>query len=265
MPVTAEPLLVSVEGPVATLALNRPHAGNTIDLPLAEALLEAARRCDSDPSVRCVVLTGQGRLFCAGGDIAAMAQAGDRIPEYLAELADKVHRAVLRLMRMRKPLLILANGPAAGAGLSLAISGDVVIAARSAHFTPAYGSVGLSPDGGMTWLLPRLVGMRRAQSMILRNQRVGSEAAEAMGLVSEVVGDDDLARRGALVAAELAASPTLALGAARSLLLDAFDGPLELHLQREAAAIEAVAATKNCREGVSAFLERRKPDFRDLA
>jgi 2-(1,2-epoxy-1,2-dihydrophenyl)acetyl-CoA isomerase len=194
-----------------------------------------------------------------------MAAAGDDVPGCLAELADTVHRAATRLMRMRKPLLVLVNGAAAGAGLSLAISGDVVLASRSAHFTTAYGSVGLSPDGGMTWLLPRLVGMRRAQAMILRNQRVGAEEAAAIGLISEVVEDDHLALRGEQAAAELAAAPTLALGAARGLLLDAFNGPLESHLEKEARTIEAVAATKNCREGVSAFLARRKPDFNDPA
>src|SRR3546814_36030 len=154
---------------------------------LARALLQAAIRCDTDPAIRCVVLTGAGKLFCGGGDVQAFSAAGDQVSSYLSELAGTLHMAVTRLMRMAKPLLVLVNGPAAGAGLSLAICGDMVLAARSAHFTAAYGMVGLSPDGGMSWLLPRLIGMRRAQAMIIGNQRVSANEAEAIGLVTRTV------------------------------------------------------------------------------
>ena len=140
---------LTMEGSIATITLNRPQAGNSLDLALAHALLQAAIRCDTDDAVRCVVLTGAGKLFCAGGDVGAFESARDTMPTMLSELAGTVHMAVSRFMRMRKPLLVLVNGPAAGAGLSLAIGGDIVIAARNAHFTAAYGAIGLSPDGGM--------------------------------------------------------------------------------------------------------------------
>lgn len=257
------PILVTIDGAVATLTLNRPAAGNTVNLPLAQALLEAAIRCESDATIRCVVLTGAGKLFCGGGDIGAFAGAGDQVPAFLNELAGTLHQAVARLMRMPKPLLVLVNGPAAGAGLSLAIAGDIVIAARSAHFTAAYGSVGLSPDGGMSWHLPRLVGMRKAQEMIIANRRVSAEEGAAIGLVSRMVEDADLAEEGAKQAAILTAAPTAAIGAARNLLLASFEGPFEGHLARETRAITASGATGECREGVAAFLERRKPDFRN--
>src|SRR3546814_7158549 len=133
------PSLRSINSAAATLTFNRPQAGNAIDLPLARARLQAAIRCDTDPAIRCVVLTGAGKLFCGGGDVQAFSAAGDQVSSYLSELAGTLHIAVTRLMRMAKPLLVLVNGPAAGAGLSLAICGDMVLAARSAHFTAAYG------------------------------------------------------------------------------------------------------------------------------
>lgn len=258
---TDTPLLIAQDGAVVTLTLHRPHAGNTIDLPLAVALRAAVARCDGDPTVRCVVLTGAGKVFCGGGDLARFAAAGDTVPDYLRELAETLHQAVAILMRMAKPLVVLVNGPAAGAGLSLAIAGDVVLAARSAHFTAAYASVGLSPDGGMSWHLPRVVGLRRAQEMIIANRRVLSDEAEAIGLVTRTVDDADLMAEGRACAAQLAAGPTLAIGGARCLLLQSYAASLEETLDRERETIVAMGATADCREGVAAFAARRQPAF----
>lgn len=152
------PVLLTRDGGVATITLNRPDQGNAIDMDLARALGAAARDCAGDPAVRCVVLAGNGRLFCAGGDIASFAAAGDRAGAFLHELASALHEAALVLARMDKPLLTLVHGPAAGAGLSLALLGDVVLAGEAAHFTAAYSGIGLTPDGGMSWLLPRRRG-----------------------------------------------------------------------------------------------------------
>jgi 2-(1,2-epoxy-1,2-dihydrophenyl)acetyl-CoA isomerase len=250
---------LALEKGIATFTLDRPEQGNTIDLPMARALLEAALRCDEDDATRCVVFTGRGKLFCGGGDIGGFAQAGDSIGSFLSELAGTLHMALSRFLRMRKPLVTLVNGPAAGAGMSLAIAGDIAIAARSAHFTAAYGALGLSPDGGMSWRLPRLVGMRLAQDIILTNRRVTSEEAAAIGLVSRVVEDDALAEAGAKIAAELAAAPTAALGAARSLLLDSLETPLEAQLEREARSIAELGRSAQTRARVAAFLARRNP------
>lgn len=255
------PLLLQVEGSVARLTLNRPESGNAIDLPLARALAEAALRCETDAAIRCVVLSGAGRLFCAGGDLDLFLGAGDGIPRLLRELAGTLHIAVSRLARMHKPLLVLVNGPAAGAGLSLALCGDVVLAARSAHFTAAYGAIGLTPDGGMSWWLPRLVGLRKAQEIILTNRRIAAAEAEAIGLVTRLVDDEALAAEGAETAARLAAAPIRALGVARSLLLASFSNSLETHLEQEAGAISAAGADPESREGISAFRAKRKPNF----
>ncbi|MDP1026869.1 enoyl-CoA hydratase-related protein [Sphingomonas sp. KR1UV-12] len=248
-------------GAAARIALDRPDAGNAIDPTLAEELAAAADAVSSDPSVRCVTLTGSGRLFCAGGDVGAMAAAGGNAAAFLYALASSLHGAIVTLATMEKPLLVAVNGPAAGAGLSLALLGDVVLAGRSAHFTAAYTGIGLTPDGGMSWLLPRIVGLRRAQSMILTNERVSAEEAARLGLVTRVVDDHELADEALKVANALVAAPTAAIGAARGLLLQGATSSLAEHLDREADTIAAAGTHPESREGLSAFLARRRPDF----
>lgn len=250
-------LTMAVEDGVATLTLDRPEQGNAIDLPLAQALLRAAIACDHNPEVRCVMLSGNGSLFCAGGDLGAFVAAGTQISSFLSDLAGTLHLAVSRLMRMQKPLVVLVNGPAAGAGMSLALLGDVVLAQRNAHFTPAYGAIGLSPDGGLSWQLPRLVGVRRAQEILLLNQRTGAEQAASLGLITRVVEDGQLASEGLAVARALAAMNTPALGRVRTLLLDGHDRSLETHLEHEARAIAELAGNPQVLEKVTAFVHKR--------
>lgn len=254
-------VLVEIEDAVATLTLNRPAKGNSIDLPMARALLQAVIRCETDAAVRCVVLTGAGRMFCVGGDVSLFADSAAALPELLGELVGAVNMAVVRLLRMPKPLLVLVNGPAAGGGFSLALAGDMVLASRAAHFTSAYSSIGLTPDAGLSWLLPRLLGLRKAQEIIIADQRIAADEAVALGLINRAVDADQLTIVGAEVAARLAAAPTRALGVARSLLLESFDGGLETHLEREVRGMMASGATNDGREGVAAFHARRKPRF----
>jgi len=261
--VNEEPLLITIDRGIAWLILNRPEAGNSIDLPMAQALLKASILCQTDAEIRCVVLTGAGRLFCAGGDVGLMEAAGDQVSSLLSELAGTLHMALARFARMPKPLLVLVNGPAAGAGLSLAISGDIVLAARSAHFTAAYGAIGLTPDGGMSWMLPRLVGLRKAQEIILTNPRVRAQEAEAIGLVSRLVDDEQLLDEGRAIAEKLCGSAVAAIGAARALLQDSYSSGYETQLEREARAISVAGASTECREGLAAFLDKRTPKFKD--
>jgi 2-(1,2-epoxy-1,2-dihydrophenyl)acetyl-CoA isomerase len=254
-------LLVERDRAIVRLTLNRPDKGNALDLSMGQALFAAATRCDQDDSVRCVVLTGAGRMFCAGGDVAPFASAGEDLPALIHESASTLHLAMARFARMAKPLVVLVNGPAAGAGVGLAIAGDIVLAARSAHFTAAYGMLGLTPDSGITWLLPRLVGMRRAQEIILTNRRVPAEEAESFGLVSRVVEDDALERDGMKTASILSSGPTGALAAVRELLLQTFGNGLETQMELEARAMAQAARGGDVREGLAAFIERRKPSF----
>ena len=254
----------TVEDGIGRITLDRPEAGNAITLPLARALLAAAIRCQTDAAIRCIVLTGNGRLFCAGGDVQLLAGAGDKRSEVLSELIATFHAAVARLARAPKPLVTLVNGPAAGAGFSLAMLGDVVIGARSAHFTAAYGAIGLTPDGGLSWLLPRLVGLRKAQDIILTNRRIKADEAEAIGLVTRIVDDEALVDEGLRVATALADAPMAALAASRALLADSFETGLETQLDRELRSMAAAGAGQESEEGLSALLAKRPANFRGV-
>ena len=255
------PILFTQSGSVANVTLNRPLQGNLFDIQMARDLSSAASRCDTDESIRCVVLSGTGRMFCAGGDLGLFSSAGCELPSLLSELAGWLHSALVRFARMQKPLIVLVNGPAAGAGLSLSLMGDVVIAARSAHFTSGYTGIGLSPDGGLTWILPRLVGVRVAQEMILTNRRIDTTEAQRIGLITRVVDDEVLAEEGGKVAAALSQSATRALGASRSLLLESFCSSFETQLEREATAIASAGRHAESAEGIAAFLAKRPPIF----
>ena len=254
-------VLLEREGAVAKITLNRPDAANAIDMALARALVDAAIEVDSDESVRAVALTGAGKMFCAGGDIGVMSSSGDKVGAVVGELASTLHLAMSRLSRMNKPLVNLINGAAAGAGYGLAISGDVVLAARSAVFNSAYAALGVSPDGGLTWLLPRLVGLRRAQEIIISNRRVTAAEAEDMGIITRAVDDDALQAEGMALAARLANGPVGAIGKMRNLLLAAYGNGWETHLELEARGIAAAVSGPEGQEGVAAFLGKRKPDF----
>lgn len=258
---TSSILLLERTGSIATLRLNRPQVGNALDLPMVRALLDAAIACDEDESIRCVVLTGTGRMFCAGGDVASFGAAGEAIPLLLKEITTYLHAAVTRFAHMSKPLLTAINGPAAGAGLSLALLGDIAIAGRSAHFTAAYTALGLSPDGGATWLLPRLVGLRKVQELTLLNTRVSADEALSLGMITRVVEDAELDAEVQNMATRLASAATPALGRVRNLLLDSFDTSLEAQMEAEARAIADLGRTAQGREGIAAFIAKRKPQF----
>ena len=255
-----QPLHIERRGAALWLTLNRPEAGNTINVALAEALGAAVADSAGDASVRVVVITGAGALFCGGGDIRAFV-AGASPAEAIDAITSRLHPAIEAFAALPKPIITLVNGPAAGAGLGLALLGDIVLAARSAHFTSAYTAIGLTPDGGTSWLLPRLIGLRRAEEMVLTNRRVSAEEAERIGLITRVVDDDQLEQAGSEMAELLGASAVAALGKARHLLSTSLARSLTDHLALEAQTIAASAATAEGREGVASFLEKRKPKY----
>ena len=246
---------------VATITLNRPDAANAIDLALARELMQVAIRCDEDPSVRAVLLTGAGKMFCAGGDLKSFAAQGDRLPSLLKEITTNLHAATSRFARMVAPLVVAVNGTAAGAGFSIAISGDLVVMAESAKLTMAYTAAGLSPDGSSTWFLPRLVGMRRAQELMLTNRRLTAAEALDWGLVNQVVPDAELAATAGALAKQLAAGATRAFGEVKKLLASAFNESLETQMELEARGIAAMAGGADGREGIEAFQAKRAPKF----
>jgi 2-(1,2-epoxy-1,2-dihydrophenyl)acetyl-CoA isomerase len=246
---------------VATITLYRPDAANAIDLALARELMQVAIRCDEDPSVRAVILTGAGKMFCAGGDLKSFAAQGDRLPSLLKEITTNLHAATSRFARMAAPLVVAVNGTAAGAGFSIAISGDLVVMAESAKLTMAYTAAGLSPDGSSTWFLPRLVGMRRAQELMLTNRRLSAAEALEWGLVNQVVPDAELAATAGALAKQLASGATRAFGTVKSLLASTFSESLETQMELEARGIAAMAGGADGREGIEAFVAKRAPKF----
>jgi 2-(1,2-epoxy-1,2-dihydrophenyl)acetyl-CoA isomerase len=257
----ASSLLFEREGAVAKLTLNRPAAANAIDLALARELMMAAITCDEDDSIRCVLLTGTGRFFCPGGDVRSFMAAGASIGALLKEMTAYFHMAVVRFARMNKPMVTAINGVAAGAGFSLALLGDLVLAARTAQFTAAYTALGVSSDGGLSWLLPRLVGLRSAQELILTNRTLSAEEAKDLGLITRVVETESIAAEAAKLTQELARGPTAAYGKVRHLLLRSSESSLESHLEEESRALADTSRSAHGREGIAAFASKRKPDF----
>ena len=254
-------LLFECEGSIAKLTLNRADAANALDLSTARELMRAAITCDENEAIRCVLLTGTGRFFCAGGDVRSLGAAGASLGALLKEMTAYFHAAVTRFMRMNKPLIIAVNGIAAGAGFSLALVGDLVLAARTAQFTSSYTMLGLSCDGGLSWILPRLMGLRRAQELLLTNRTLSAEEAMHLGLVTRTTDAEALSAEASTLAQELAAGPTAAYGKLRNLLLCSSESSLETQLESESRAIAQSSRTPHGQEGIAAFASRRKPDF----
>jgi 2-(1,2-epoxy-1,2-dihydrophenyl)acetyl-CoA isomerase len=258
--VTHETLRYDVQDGLATITLSRPDRRNALDLEQVRDLADVATRCGHDPSVRAVLLLAEGSAFHVGADLRGV-HATDDPGLLVKQLTADLHVAVSRFARMRAPLVVGVQGVAAGGGFSLAIAGDVVVAARSAQFALAYGAAGLVPDGGSTWLLPRLIGLRRTQELVYLDRRLSAHEAAEWGRVTEVVDDDLLAERATDIARRLAAGPTLALGRAKALLRRSFGAELEGQLEDESEAIAAAAGSTDGRAGVGAFLTKTTPTF----
>lgn len=255
-------LTYSCSDGLARITLNRPKEANTINFAMASELSEVARVVDADATVKAIVLTGSGRFFCAGGDVLEMSQSEDTQASALKRLADELHRAISTFARMRAPLIIAVNGTAAGAGFSMVATGDYVIASDAASFTMAYSNVGLSPDGSSSYYLPRLIGMRRTQDLMYTNRVLSAEEALDWGVVNQVVAADDLDQAANKVAEQFVRASSDSLSAIKKLLLCTFNNSLETQMEIEGRYIAACADGENGREGIKAFTEKRKPNFK---
>jgi 2-(1,2-epoxy-1,2-dihydrophenyl)acetyl-CoA isomerase len=254
-------LVFEIKDGVGLIRLNRPEDGNVITLEMANELLEVAIRCDEDPEVRAVVLTGSGKMFCAGGDLKAFAAQGQKVSGYLKKVTQAFHAAISRFNWMDAPVVGAINGTAAGGGFSLALTTDIAIAAESAKFTMAYTKVGLVPDGSSSYFLARLVGLRRAKEMALLNPVLSAKQALEWGLINRVVADDQVLPAALEMASHLAKGPTRALGEAKRLILSGATESLESQMEKESRAISAMAGNADGREGVAAFIGKRIPEF----
>lgn len=252
----------SVSHNVGHIVLNRPNAANAINPDVAKALMMAAIQCDEDPDVRAILIRGEGPRFCGGGDLKLFAAQGDNLPSYLKQLTTYLHAAISRLVRQSAPTVCAIQGFAAGGGFSLAIASDLAIAAESAKLTMAYTKAGLTPDGASTYFLARLVGLRRAMDLTLTNRVLTAQEALEWGLLSRVVPDDELQESAEGLARRLASGATQSLGAAKDLLHRGLLESLESQMELETRAIADAVRSADGSEGIQAFVEKRKPDFR---
>lgn len=260
-----EPVLITDKDGLRTLRLNRPDAFNSLDLAAKEALLGAVREAAADDGVRAVLLIGSGRGFCVGQDLKefqAMRAAGASPTELFETVAEHYAPISHLLATMDKPVVAAVNGAAAGAGLSLALAADLRIAAAGATFTTAFTAIGLTPDTGLSWYLPRLVGRGKAAELLMLSPSLDAEQALALGLVNSVVPDAELEEAAARTAGRLAAGPTAAFAAVRRLLRFADSYDLSATLAAEHAEIVAAGGTADHEEALAAFLEKRKPQFK---
>ena len=257
--------LLEIDGAIATVTLNRPEVLNALNDRMVEALQDAVTRIGEDGAIRCVVVRGSGGGFMAGGDLrqfhhylTTARETGEPFPINF----DRAHDVIGRLRALPLPVLASVHGPVAGFGFSLMSACDLVIAAEDSFFTLAYCLIGTSPDGGSTFHLPRAVGIKRAMEIALLGDRFKAPEALAAGLINRIVATDDLAAETARLAARLAAGPTAALGRTKALVNASFSRELSDQLAAEAENFLACARGPDFFEGISAFLEKRKPEFR---
>lgn len=242
------------------LVLRNPPA-NALSKQMAFELRHAAAKLSTDPAVRAVVLWGEGKVFFGGGDLVEFQEGGDQTPANLHEMTIDFHGAVSRMSRMNAPVIGAITGTAGGAGLSLVAALDLVLSGEGSKFTMAYTAAGLTPDGTSTFYLSRVIGLRRATEMVLTNRVLSAAEALDWGLINAVHPDDEVVDAARVLAARLASGPVNAFGGAKRLLLEGAHSALGESMEREALAIAAQSQHPEAVEGISAFLEKRRPKF----
>lgn len=261
--VSSQPVLLDrLEGGVLTLTLNRPERLNALNAGLIEGLLAGIKRAGTDPECRAVLMTGAGRGFCAGADLANRAFAPGAARPDLGEALEKGLNPIIRAIRnLPKPVVCAVNGPAAGAGANIALACDIVLAAKSAQFLQAFARIGLIPDAGGTFVLPRLVGDARARALMMLAEPIAAEQAQAIGMIYRAVDDEDLMGEAHTVAERLAAGPTHALGLMKRALAASPNNNLDAQLDLERDLQREAGVSDDYLEGVRAFLDKRPANF----
>lgn len=256
-----KPLLFSVENGVASITFNRPDKYNAVIRELALEMQSKIIECAEDNEVRCLVITGAGKAFCAGQDLKEATDPD--APFDLRQIVNEHYNPLIQLIRrIEKPVIAAVNGVAAGAGANIALACDIVIAKESATFIQAFSNIGLIPDSGGTYHLPRLIGLQKATALMMLGDKVTASEAEKMGMIYKAVPDDDFASTIQQVSQKLANMPTKGLGLTKRALNRTFNNSLITQLEVEEELQSAAAQTYDYQEGVSAFLEKRKPKFK---
>lgn len=257
----SENILYELADGVATITLNRPQVLNALDAAMIVRLRELCEQAEHDENARVILVRGAGPAFLAGGDVAMFHANLARMPAMVADMAGELHRAILALRGALKPVVASVHGAVAGAGMSLMAAADIVIAAGDTRFTMAYSKIGASPDGGSTFFLPRLIGYQRAMELMLLSESMEADTLCSMGLINRVVPATKLESVTRDLVARLANGPTRAYGETKALANQSFDSSLVAQLDAEAQAFARCAATRDFAEGVTAFVEKRKPNF----
>ncbi len=257
-------VLLSVDLGVATISLNRPQVLNAMDGEMMQQLRPIAESVQTDPAIRAVVLRGEGPAFMAGGDVSVFHSHLPELPELIVHWGREMHFAFLALRRMGKPVVASVHGAVAGAGFSLMCAADLAIAAADTKFTLAYANIGASPDGGSTHFLPRLVGYKKAMELALLPDRFDAQTAKGLGLVNWVVAGEKLVEETTRIARRLADGPTGAYAEAKRLINQSFATTIETQMEEELQAFSRCARSADFKEGLSAFIEKRKPEFKGI-
>lgn len=267
----ADEVLYSVDGPIATITLNRPERMNTISRPMLAQLAEALLEAERDPAVRVVILTGAGRAFCAGLDLVSATGGKREGIEGDAAIDQKATQAVSLdlktapptvLFNMDKPTICALNGAAAGYGMDTALGCDIRIMAESAKLSAAFVRRGIVPESGGTWFLPRLIGWSRAAELIFTGRTLSASESLALGLATHVVPDGELMARARALATEIADNAPLAVQSAKRLMRQGLEDGFDSHVQRVFLQFISLMRTDDAREGMLSFLEKRPPDFK---
>lgn len=253
-------IIYEVKDNVGYISLNRQEKFNSFNKEMAFALQDALDKCAQDKEVRCIYLTGEGKAFCAGQDLA---EATDpQGPELEAIVEQHYNQIIKRLRNIEKPIIAAVNGIAAGAGANIALACDIVLATQSASFIQAFSKIGLIPDSAGTFFLPRLVGMQRAAALMMTADKVSAEEAVAMGMIYKSYSDGSFAEESKAMAKNLATMPTKGIGLTKRLLNQSYNNSLEQQLEQEKKVQVEAGSSYDFKEGVAAFLEKRKPVFK---
>jgi 2-(1,2-epoxy-1,2-dihydrophenyl)acetyl-CoA isomerase len=253
-------ILFAIENNIATITLNRPDKFNSFDKEMAMAMQDALHQCLMDDTIRAVLITGNGKAFCAGQDLAEA--TSDAFPGF-TEVVQKHYNPIIIAMRnLPKPIIVAVNGVAAGAGANIALAGDIVVAHENASFIQAFSKIGLVPDSGGTYILPRLVGFQKASALMMLGDKVPAQEALQMGMIYKIFGADEYDQAIDNLVQQVAAMPTKGLALTKQLLNESFQSNLETQLKRECVLQTEAGNSFDYAEGVAAFLEKRKPEFK---
>jgi 2-(1,2-epoxy-1,2-dihydrophenyl)acetyl-CoA isomerase len=252
---------LSIDGAVATLALNRPDRLNALNATVHAEIREAMNRVEANAAIRCLVITGEGRAFCSGQDLTERVMSDNTQVDTGVSLDRDYNPLVRRLVAFPVPTIAAVNGPAVGAGANLALACDILLFARSAYFQEAFARIGLVPDAGGTWLLPRTVGLKRALAMCMTAEQVPAEECQRIGIAYKVFEDATFSADVARAAALLAMGPTFAYRLMKQALYASYENDLNTQLDLERDSQRQAGRSQDFREGVKAFLEKRMPRY----